>query len=403
MISGSIRAGTSRGLVAAELSVEEVKKTYPPALPALQAVTFRVAAGQCLALVGPSGCGKTTLLRVIAGLEQPTSGRVRIDGQCVNDVPCHQRGVAMLAQRPALSLRLTARQNLRWEWTLRQSWWLLVGAKRKCDEELLRLARALDLENDLERPVQELSGGQQQRVALGRCLLRQAKLRLLDEPLGHLDAPLRTELRRQLRSFACESRVTTIHVTHDPEEAFNVGDHVAIMQRGGFVQMDEPARIRRFPASRFVSELVHQGRGGMNFVAGHISRNGIDVYFENAFGRWPVSKQTLLRLRELFYTDENSRAIQGKANIMMGMAAGEVWCGRELAGEDHVHFVLPVQQEEFSGAGNWLIAADARGRWIGRCASDERFRPGQIVMMGFSMARAFWFDNVTGRTLLAPT
>ena len=399
----ALRSRKTEILVAVELYLEEIGKTYSPAARALAAVTLRVTPGEWLALVGPSGCGKTTLLRVIAGLEPPSSGQIIIDGQCVNDVPCHERGVAMLVQRPALIPQQTVRHNLRWAWTLRQSWRLLFGTDRRRDEELVRVARVLDLERDLDRPIQQLSGGQQQRVALGRCLLRQAKLCLLDEPLGHLDAPLRTELRRQIRSLAQELRVTTIHVTHDPEEAFSAGDRVAIMQQGLIVQADAPAEIRHFPMSRFVTELVHQGNGGMNLLGGRICPDGIDTFFENAFGRWPISSQILHNLRESLFQGENSHAGEGKVHIMMGIAASEVRGGGELGGDEDVRFALPVQQQEHSAAGNWLIAADARGRWIGRAASDERFHRGQVVMMAFSMARAFWFDNVTGRTLVVPT
>src|SRR5262249_41990404 len=235
---------------------------------------------------------------------------------------------------------------LRLAWTLRQSWRLFFGTDRRRDEELLRVARVLDLERDLDRPLQQLSGGQQQRVALGRCLLRQAKIWLLDEPLGHLDAPLRTDLRRQMRSLAQELCVTTIHVSHDPEEAFSVGERVAIMQQGLIVQADAPAQIYRFPMSRFVAELVHQGNGGVNLLGGRLGRDGIDTYFENAFGRWPISAQILHHLRESLFRGKNSHASEEKSHIMMGIAAREVRCGGEWGGDEDVRLVLPVQQQE---------------------------------------------------------
>jgi ABC-type sugar transport system ATPase subunit len=386
------------------LQLEDVGMTFTPPVHTLRDINLTVAPGECLALVGPSGCGKTTLLRIIAGLEQPTSGLVKIDGRCVNDVPCHQRGVAMLFQRPALIPQQTVRHNLGWAWTLQQPWTLWVGANQRHEQELLRVARILELEKDLDRPIQQLSGGQQQRVALGRCLLRQAKLCLLDEPLGHLDAPLRTELRRQLRALAEEFRVTTIHVTHDPEEAFSVGDRVAIMQQGILVQVDKPAQIRRLPANRFVAELVHHQNGGLNLLTGQIFRDGIDTFFESPFGRWPVSLQILQGLRDSQFPSENFHAANGKVHIMLDIAAGDVRCGcNQDGGDDEILLTLPVQQHERSATGNWVIAADGRGRWVGRASEADFFERGQAVTMAFSLARAYWFDSTTGRTLVAPT
>ena len=398
--------GFLRGVdVSVELDLDNVCKAFAPALVTLKDITFTIASGECLALVGPSGCGKTTLLRIIAGLEQATSGVINIDGRSVNDVPCHQRGVAMLFQRPALIPQQTVRRNLRWAWTLREPVRSLFGADRQREEQqLLRVARLLDLENDLERPVQQLSGGQQQRVALGRCLLQQAKICLLDEPLGHLDAPLRLDLRRQMRALAQEFRVTTIHVTHDPEEAFAVGDRVAVMHQGVITQIDEPAKVRRMPANRFVAEMVHHSKGGLNLLAGSIGRDDAEVYFESVFGRWPMSLQILPGLRESLYQGENFHASSGKVDMLLGIAVREVRAGADVrADEGEICLRLAVRQQEFNAAGNWVIAADERGPWIGRAVGNERFQRGQAVTMAFSMDRAFWFDSLTGRTLVAPT
>ena len=387
-----------------ELHLEAVSKTFAPTRRVLNDITLRVAPGECLALLGPSGCGKTTLLRIIAGLEQSTSGLIHLDRQCVNDVPSHRRGVSMLFQRPALLAQKTVRHNLHWAWSLREPWTLFFGMNRQRNEELLRVARLLDLDKDLDRPVQQLSGGQQQRVALGRCLLRKAKLWLLDEPLGHLDAPLRTELRRQIRSLAQEFQVTTIHVTHDPEEALSVGDRVAVMQDGLLVQVDEPAKMKRVPASRFVAELVHHASGGLNVLAGQICREGMDTYFENAFGRWPISVQVVQDLRESLYLGDNFHASDGKVHIMMGIAVSDVRCGSaRSAVVDEVGVDLAVQRQECSVSGTTVIAADARGRWIGRTGVEESLRQDQAVTMVFSMRQAYWFHSVTGQTLVGRT
>jgi ABC-type sugar transport system ATPase subunit len=389
--------------VSVELRLDSVCKSFEPPTLTLKDITFTVAPGECLALVGPSGCGKTTLLRVIAGLEPAASGEIAIDNQAVNDVPCHRRGVAMLFQRPALIPQQTVRRNMRWPWTLRRPLRSLFNADCVHEAQLLRVARLLELDQVLDRQVQQLSGGQQQRVALGRCLLGDAKICLLDEPLGHLDAPLRLQLRRQIRALMREFQMTAIHVTHDPEEALAVGDRVAVMQAGMIVQIDNPEKLRRFPANRFVAELVHHQDGGLNILNGSIVRDDVDVYFESGFGRWPMSLQILAALRESLYLGENFHASSGKVDITIGIAVRDVRSGADVcAGDDEVSLAMTVSDLECTAAGDWVIAANERGSWIGRAYGDERMERGQAVTMAFSMDRAFCFDSLTGRTFLAP-
>ncbi|MBI3822784.1 MAG: ABC transporter ATP-binding protein [Planctomycetes bacterium] len=385
-----------------ELRLEEIGKSYAPGAAALADVSLTVAPGECLAIVGPSGCGKTTLLRVIAGLETPSAGRIFLDGRCVNEVPSHQRDIAMLFQRPALIPQQTVRQNLRWAWTL-QAPLRLFRSDHLHDEELTRVARLLDLESILDRPISQLSGGQQQRVALGRCLLRQAKLLLLDEPLGHLDAPLRSDLRRQIRLLVKERGITGLHVTHDPEEAFSVGDRVAVIQAGRLVQIDAPARIRRAPANRFVAELSHHQTGGVNVLEGVVTRHDMDTFFETALGRWPMSVQIVAQLRESLCQGENFHAGEGKVAIIIGVAVEDVRCSTAPdAAPDDIRVMLPVLDVESGDDSNSVVAGDSWRRWIGRAPLDERFDKGQSVTMTFSLGRAYWFDHTTGRTLAAP-
>jgi ABC-type sugar transport system ATPase subunit len=387
-----------------ELQLQNIAKVFTPSITALDDVSLIVAPGECLVLVGPSGCGKTTLLRVIAGLETPTSGRVLIDGRCVNEVPCHERGVALFMQRPALIPQQTVRHNLRWAWTLRRPTALLFGITRQQDDDLLRVASILGLDGVLDRRVGELSGGQQQRVALGRCLLREAPLWLLDEPLGHLDAPLRTELRRQVRALVKENRVTAIHVTHDPEEAFAVGDRVAVMQAGQIVQVDAPAALRRAPSSRYVAELVHHQSGGMNFLTGAVIRAAMDTFLDTPFGRWPISVERVDAMRQALCEGENFHPGEGKAHVVLGVAVEDVRCSTAGADDgDTVQITLPVQELESSDEGTCVIGVGPGGRWVGRACLDEPLERGQAVTMTFSLARAYWFDVKTGRTLALPT
>jgi ABC-type sugar transport system ATPase subunit len=319
-------------------------------------------------------------------------------------VPCHERGVALFMQRPALIPQLTVRHNLRWAWTLRRPTALFLGTTRQQDDDLLRVASILGLDGVLDRPVGELSGGQQQRVALGRCLLRQAPLWLLDEPLGHLDAPLRTELRRQVRALVKEFRVTAIHVTHDPEEAFAVGDRVAVMQAGQIVQVDAPAALRRAPSNRYVAELVHHQSGGMNFVSGAVIRAAMDTFLETPLGRWPISMERVDAMRQALCDGENFHAGEGKVHIVLGVAVEDVKCSTASAADgDVVRLTLPVQELESCDDAMCVVGLGAGGRWVGHACLDEPLERGQAVTMTFPLARAYWFDARTGRTLALPT
>ncbi len=219
-------------------------------IAAVQQLHLDVAAGELLALVGPSGSGKTTTLRLIAGLESPDGGSVALAGVVVNDVAPKDRAVAMVFQRDALFPHLTARENLGLGLKLRGV------AREEVQQRVASVAAVLGIEDCLRRKPGELSGGQRQRVALGRALVRQPKVLLLDEPFAHLDAPLRRELRRELLRLHREQNLTTILVTHDQAEALALGQRVAVMNRGRLEQVATPEELRAKPATKFVAEFL---------------------------------------------------------------------------------------------------------------------------------------------------
>ncbi len=219
-------------------------------IAAVQQLHLDVAAGELLALVGPSGSGKTTTLRLIAGLESPDGGSVALAGVVVNDVAPKDRAVAMVFQRDALFPHLTARENLGLGLKLRGV------AREEIQQRVASVAAVLGIEDCLRRKPGELSGGQRQRVALGRALVRQPKVLLLDEPFAHLDAPLRRELRRELLRLHREQNLTTILVTHDQAEALALGQRVGVMNRGRLEQVATPEELRAKPATKFVAEFL---------------------------------------------------------------------------------------------------------------------------------------------------
>lgn len=243
----------------AVVALEGVGKVFDNGVAALSDVNLQVADGELLVLVGPSGSGKTTFLRLVAGLEKPSRGQVRIGGQPVNQVPPHLRNVAMVFQRPALFPHLSVRDNLLFGLRIRRPWsWLPWPGQRPeaQDRQVVdETARMLGLDQFLDSYPQQLSGGQQQRVALGRALVRRAGVYLLDEPLGQLDFPLRKQLSEELHLLQRRLAATMIYVTHEPREALQLGQRVAVLSEGVVRQVGTPAEIVRQPHHPFVAEF----------------------------------------------------------------------------------------------------------------------------------------------------
>jgi sn-glycerol 3-phosphate transport system ATP-binding protein len=378
------------------IRLDDISKVYPGGVTALDGVSLTVNENECLALVGPSGCGKTTLLRVVAGLEAPSSGTVALDERVVNGVPPHRRNVSMAFQRPALLAGRSVRENLAWSWTLSKPGFIhllrsLLGRPRRTaiqERHLEEIARMLRIDTLLPRRAGELSGGQQQRVALGRALLRKAPVRLLDEPLGHLESPLRLLLRRDLRLLSRRFPATMVHVTHDPAEALAVGDRVAVLHGGQLQQHGTPADVLHQPANRFVAAFL-RGEEPLNLLEGRLCRESGSVWLVVA--PWlrlavPVAVQPRL---------------QADA-VAIGIAAQQIK-------------ILPVDRAKYEAGPIMDVAVvecASRGRWVtcerdtvwltGLCSGESAISVGSKVMLTLSLDNVFWFDLATGVTLSAP-
>jgi multiple sugar transport system ATP-binding protein len=238
--------------------LEGVGKTYPNGHVAAKGLDLEIRDGEFMVLVGPSGCGKSTALRMIAGLETPTVGRILIGDKDVTALPPQERDIAMVFQTYALYPHMTVRENLGFGLRMR-------GAGRDViDRRVEDAARALALEPVLGRKPAQLSGGQRQRVALGRAIVREPKVFLFDEPLSNLDAKLRVETRAELARLHRRLAATVVYVTHDQEEAMTLGSRVAVMRDGFLQQVAPPMELYRRPANRFVAGFV--GSPGMNFL-----------------------------------------------------------------------------------------------------------------------------------------
>ena len=251
----------------AAVSFDEVTKQFGSSTVAVDRLTLDVNEGEFLILVGPSGCGKTTALRMVAGLEQVTSGEIAIDGRVVNDVVPTERDIAMVFQNYALYPHMSVFDNI--AFPLRQQ----KVKKAAIRERVAEAARLLNIEELLERKPRELSGGQRQRVAIGRALVRRPKAFLMDEPLSNLDAKLRVQMRAELLSLHQRLGITTIYVTHDQTEAMTLGDRVVVMRHGVVQQVDAPERLYRKPANMFVAGFI--GSPAMNFVQGTLANGRV--------------------------------------------------------------------------------------------------------------------------------
>jgi multiple sugar transport system ATP-binding protein len=250
----------------ARVTLDGVRKIYDSAPDSIvvRDVSLDVADGEFVVLVGPSGCGKTTTLRMIAGLESVTAGRLLIGDRVVNDVAPKDRDIAMVFQNYALYPHMTVRENMAFALVLRKLATADIAAR------VSQAAEVLGLTDVLDRTPKELSGGQRQRVAIGRAIVRQPHVFLFDEPLSNLDAKLRLEMRREIARLHRELGTTMIYVTHDQVEAMTLGDRIAVMHRGAVQQIDTPRAVYDRPVNRFVATFI--GSPAMNLIDGTISR-----------------------------------------------------------------------------------------------------------------------------------
>ena len=235
----------------ATVTFEKASRIYPGSTtPAVKNLTLEVKDGEFLVLVGPSGCGKSTVLRMLAGLEEVDSGRILIGGKDVTDVAPKDRDVAMVFQSYALYPHMSVAENMGFALKI-------AGiAKEERERRVLEAAKLLDLEEFLDRKPKALSGGQRQRVAMGRAIVREPQVFLMDEPLSNLDAKLRVATRTQIAALQRRLGITTVYVTHDQVEAMTMGDRVAVLKDGVLQQVDTPQNLYDNPANAFVADFI---------------------------------------------------------------------------------------------------------------------------------------------------
>jgi multiple sugar transport system ATP-binding protein len=381
----------------ASVVLEKVSKIFPTGVVGVEELSLDVADGELLAIVGPSGCGKTTTLRLIAGLDLPTSGTIRIAGRKANDLPPADRNVAMLFQRPVLYPHKTVRDNLGLGLALRQRarWWSRLTtagqqARLTRHERVLEIAQVLGLDGMLDRYPGQLSGGQQQRVALGRALVRQPAVLLLDEPLSNLDIPLRQSLRRELHVLQRQLRITMVWVTHDPHEAIALGDRVAVFEHGRLRQVDRPEVLLRHPADTFVARFALWPP--LNLIDGELQNIDGTLTFIACPGKLPLAAtETACWQRWI-----------GKP-VQLGVAPEDVVL---LPDGNSQGWPMEVRLIEPLGRGYLVVAAHGRAEMTSWCKVDcqngrdmDTMAVGNTIMVHLRFANCCLFDRASGQAL----
>lgn len=269
----------------ASVSLKKINKIFKGNAHIVKDISLNIEDSEFVVLVGPSGCGKTTTLRMIAGLEEITSGEVYIDGRIVNDVSPKDRDIAMVFQNYALYPHMNVYDNMAFGLKLRKF------HKSEIDRRVRQVAELLELEELLRRKPKELSGGQRQRVAMGRAIVREPKVFLMDEPLSNLDAKLRVQMRAELSKLHQRLKITTIYVTHDQTEAMTLGQRIVLMNDGIIQQAAPPLFIYEKPANRFVAEFI--GSPSMNFIEMLVERakDAPSLDFANETFKFSVSNE----------------------------------------------------------------------------------------------------------------
>lgn len=389
----------------AEIVLDHVNKSYPDGHTAVRDLNLTIADGEFLILVGPSGCGKTTTLNMIAGLEDISSGELRIAGERVNEKAPKDRDIAMVFQSYALYPHMTVRQNIAFPLTL--------AKMRKADiaQKVSETAKILDLTNLLDRKPSQLSGGQRQRVAMGRAIVRHPKAFLMDEPLSNLDAKLRVQMRGEITQLQRRLGTTTVYVTHDQTEAMTLGDRVVVMYGGIAQQIGTPEELYERPANLFVAGFI--GSPAMNFFPARLTAIGLTLPFgevtlapevQGVIAAHPKPENVIVGVRPEHIQDaalidayQRIRALtfQVKVNLVESLGADKyLYFTTESPA---VHSVQLDELAEVEGE-----SALHENQFVARVPAESKVAIGQSVELAFDTARLAVFDADSGANLTIP-
>jgi multiple sugar transport system ATP-binding protein len=406
----------------AEVTMENVTKVYGEDVVAVNDMNLDIPDGEFVVFVGPSGCGKSTALRMIAGLEDITQGKVFIGDQLVNDLPPRQRDIAMVFQNYALYPHMNVRENMGFALKLRKM------DKSEISRRVEEAARILSIERFLDRKPKALSGGQRQRVALGRAIVREPKAFLMDEPLSNLDAKLRVQMRTEIAKLHNRIGTTTIYVTHDQTEAMTMADRIVVLKDGIVQQIDPPQSMYDYPENVFVAGFI--GSPAMNFIQAHLEKE--DGVFAVVFGgtRLHLSREEIEAAKERGHDPEryaNKEVVLGirpehieDAGVEEAAAIAEeagtntmeveAQVIESMGSEKYVYFSVPREQtahlesigELTEGAAGGAEAAtgdtaaeDSGELMVARVSAESTAREGEKMRLVLDSSKIHLFDLQT--------
>ncbi|MBS5481469.1 MAG: ABC transporter ATP-binding protein [Acutalibacteraceae bacterium] len=377
----------------ASLSLKNIYKKYPGGVVAVSDFNLEIKDKEFLVLVGPSGCGKSTTLRMIAGLEEISEGELYIGDKLVNDVAPKDRDIAMVFQNYALYPHMTVFENMAFGLKLRKT--PKDEIKRRVDEA----ARILDIAHLLDRKPKALSGGQRQRVALGRAIVREPKVFLLDEPLSNLDAKLRAQMRTELSKLHKRLGTTFIYVTHDQTEAMTMADRIVVMKDGFIQQVDTPQHLYDMPCNMFVAGFI--GSPQMNFIESKLLKEGDTFYVE--FGSEDTKTTRGVKYRIPLPAEKNAKGALDEyidKPVMMGIRPEDVHDeARYLEAFKNCIVKADVEVTELMGAETFLYLNVEGFNYTARVEPTSTARPGDNVEIALENSKIHLFDPETEKTI----
>ena len=370
----------------ASISCRHIYKIYPGNVTAVKDFNLEIADKEFIVFVGPSGCGKSTTLRMIAGLEEISKGEMYIGDRLINDVPPKDRDIAMVFQNYALYPHMTVYKNMAFGLELRKM------PKDEIDKRVREAAKILEIEHLLDRKPKALSGGQRQRVALGRAMVRNPAVFLLDEPLSNLDAKLRTSMRTEIIKLHKKLATTFIYVTHDQTEAMTMGDRIVVMKDGLIQQVDTPQNLYDYPANLFVGSFI--GSPQMNFFDVELRKENGGVYAVFGDNKIKVPAEKLAKFKDESYIGKQ---------VVMGIRPENLDDAPEYVAEHaDAKFKVHVEVTELMGFETYLYLSTSgkEENVIARVDPRTATRNGDNIEVAMDTSRLHFFDKETEETIL---
>jgi multiple sugar transport system ATP-binding protein len=391
-----------------EIVLEGITKRFPDGTEAVKDMDLDIEDGEFIILVGPSGCGKSTALRMIAGLEDISDGKVRIGDEVVNEKAPKDRDIAMVFQTYALYPHMTVGENMAFPLKLAKV------PQEEIDSKVTEAARILDLTQHLDRRPANLSGGQRQRVAMGRAIVRDPKAFLMDEPLSNLDAKLRVQMRTEVSRIQSRLGTTTVYVTHDQTEAMTLGDRVAVMRSGVLQQVGSPGELYANPVNLFVAGFI--GSPAMNFMPGELSGDTAKTplaelrlpdELRTAIGRGDGGAgSVIVGIRPESF--EDAALVSGDTRERGMTFTAKIDLVEQLGAEQYAYFQLEsegVQSDELrelaEDAGAGEVPSSGEGQVVARLESASEISRGADAELWLDLTKLHFFDPSSGRNLAA--